>query len=106
MDIKKATSVQMVTPKYGFAVYETDWEDKPCKPTVHFLIKLSDGDFQQTPGWNLDILVKNPIHCDDIFDENELGLYIDYGQNWFIPAGPVSLAQSFLKEYEKRGSFQ
>lgn len=105
MDIKKATSVQMVSPKYGFAVFETDWEDKPCQPTVHFLIKCKSGNFQMTPGWYMEDLLKKPVVCKDMFDENEVGLYIDFGQNWFIPAGPISCAQGFFREYQKGARF-
>jgi hypothetical protein len=103
MDVKKAKSVEMVTPKYGFAIYETDWKGNPCEPTVHFLIKniRKDGSvwYQQTPGWYVSTLLEREPHCKDLHDPNEVGLYIDYGQNWFIPAGPYSMMWDYLEEY-------
>lgn len=101
MDISTATSVQMVSPKYGFAIYEGEYD----APTVHFLIKMKSGDYQQTCGWFLDTLLERNCICHDMFDEKEVGLYIDYGQNWFIPAGPFACAQGFFREYKKGARF-
>ena len=103
MDIKKAKSVEMVTPKYGFAIYDKDWDGKPTDPVVHFLIKniRKDGTiwYQQTPGWYVSTLLERTPRCKDLHDENEVGLYIDFGQNWFIPAGPYSMMWDYLEEY-------
>lgn len=104
MDIKKATSVQMVTPKYGFAVFETDCDGTPCKPTVHFLIKQTKEDgsapwYQMTPGWYVESLLKDEPTVKNLGDQKEVGLYIDYGQNWFIPAGAYSMMWDWLEEY-------
>ena len=108
MDIKKATSVQMITPKYGFAIFETDWENKPCEPTVHFLIKQtrSNGSvwYQMTPGWYASTLLEKVPSCPDIEDEKTPGLYIDFGQNWFIPIGPYSLMWDWIDEYVNAGA--
>ena len=112
MDIRKATAAQMVTPKYGFAIFETDWKGNPCKPTAHFLIKQTkklgkvgecDPWYQWTPGWYVSTLLERPIQCKNLHDEDEVGLYIDFGQNWFIPAGPVDIAQDYFKEYLDEG---
>jgi hypothetical protein len=108
MDIKKATSVQMVTPKYGFAVFETDYNGTPCKPTVHFLIKQTTklgktGEYapwyQMTPGWYVETLLNDKPTVKNLGDEKEVGLYIDYGQDWFIPAGAYSMMWDWLEEY-------
>ncbi len=107
MDIKKAVSVQMVTPKYGFAIFTTDWENKPCEPTVHFLIKNTRKNestwYQMTPGWYVETLLEKEPHVKNLGDENEPGLYIDYGQNWFIPAGAYSMMWDFLEEFTQTG---
>ena len=107
MDIRKATAVQMVTPKYGFAIFETSYDGTPCEPTVHFLLKQKNKDgsvwYQWTPGWYVSTLLENPKHCKNLDDENEVGLYIDFGQNWFIPAGPISIAQDYFEEYLEEG---
>lgn len=98
MNIKTAKSVQMVTPKYGFAIYEEDGK----APVVHFLIKQNGKDgiwYQQTPGWYVSTLLEKVPHCKDLHDPTEVGLYIDFGQNWFIPAGPYSMMWDFLEEY-------
>ncbi len=106
MDIKKATSVQMVTPKYGLAIFETNWEDKPCKPTVHFIIKNTRKDgsiwYQMTPGWYIEDLISKSYHV-DIFDMETPGIYIDYGANWFIPAGPYGVLQMWMEDYMEGG---
>lgn len=103
MEIKKAKSVKMVTPKYGFAIYDKDWEGKSTEPVVHFLIKNVKNNgtvwYQQTPGWYVSTLLEKAPHCKDIHDSNEIGLYIDYGQDWFIPAGPYSMMWDFLEEF-------
>ena len=103
MDIRKATSVQMVSPKWGYAIYETDWKGNPCEPTVHFLEKQTRKDgsiwYQQLGGWYASTLLERKPHCRDLDDENEVGLYIDFGQNWFVPAGPYSMAWDFIEAY-------
>lgn len=102
MDVKKATSTQMVTRKYGFAIFETDYDGKACKPTVHFIIRNTRKDgtdwFQMTPGWYVEDLLKK-ICTADMFDMTTPGLYIDYGQDWFIPAGPYGVLQTWLQDY-------
>lgn len=108
MDIKKATSVKMITPTYGFAIYETDWQGNPCKPVVHFLIKNTRKDgsiwYQQTPGWYAETLLEKQPSCPDIEDETTPGLYIDVGQDWFIPIGPYSLMWDWIDEYVRSGA--
>lgn len=105
MDITTATSVQMVSPKYGFAVYEKDWKGNPTEPVVHFLVKCKSGKFQQTPGWYMSTLLERACMPKNMLDENEPGLYIDFGQDWFVPAGPYATAQAFFREYQKGERF-
>jgi len=104
MDIKKALSAKMVTPKYGFAVFETSYDGTPCKPTVHFLIKLDGEEYQMTPGWYIDTLLNHPPIVKNWKDEKEVGLYIDYGQNWFIPANHYAMLWEWLKAYANGNS--
>jgi len=112
MDIKKATSVQMVTPKWGFAIYTQDYKGNPCEPTVYLLEKQTkklgkDGEvapwYQQIGGWYASTLLEREPHCKDISDENEVGIYIDFGQNWFCPAGAYSMIWDWIKEFVDNG---
>ena len=108
MDIKKAASVRMVTPKWGFAIYTQDYEGKPCQPTVYLLEKQTsklgkNGEcapwFQQVGGWYASTLLRRTPTYKDLHDSKEVGLYIDFGQDWFIPAGPYSMIWDYIEEF-------
>lgn len=105
MDIKKAASVRMVTPKWGFAIYTQDYEGNPCKPTVYLLEKQTSKNnpwFQQIGGWYASSLLEKVPYCKDFHDSKEVGLYIDFGQNWFIPAGPYTMIWDYIKEFSDK----
>ena len=102
MDIKKATSVKFVDDKYGIAIFEEDYKGNPCKPTVKILIKQTKGEtpwIQMVGGWYVDTLLENGISVPK--DPDAPGLYIDYGQDWYVPALPYSLAQRYMDIYTK-----
>lgn len=107
MDIKKATSVKFVDDKYGIAIFEEDYKGNPTKPTVKILIKQNKklGSGNETPwiqmvgGWYIDTLLENGISVPK--DPDAPGLYIDYGQDWYVPALPYSLAQRYMDAYTR-----
>lgn len=102
MDIKKATSVKFVDDTYGIAIFEEDYKGTPCKPTVHFLIKQTKGEkpwIQMTGGWYVETLLEDGVSVPK--DPDAPGLYIDYGQDWYVPALPYSLAQRYMDVYTK-----
>ena len=104
MDIRKATAVKNIDGKYALAIFETDWQGLPQnEPSVHFLIRVERKNgthwWQWTPGWYVSTLLGSETKYTS--DEKVPGLYIDYGQDWFIPAGPISLAKDYFKQYLK-----
>ena len=103
MDIKKATSVKFVDDKYGFAIFEEDYKGNPCKPTVYFLIRQNEKDggswVQAVGSWYVETLLEDGVSVPT--DPNAPGLYIDYGQDWYIPALPYYLAQRYMEAYIK-----
>lgn len=103
MDIKEATSVKKIDDKYGIAIFERDQE---FGPSVQFIITNKDKSgewYQATPGWFIEDLLEDGIR--DYEDPNEVGLYIDYGANWFVPAAPYAEAQKAMIQYLKGERF-
>lgn len=109
MNIKKAVSVKSLNNGWALAIFNTDWEDKPCEPTVWFLqrhTKVLGKTGQVAPwwqmcgGWNLADLVKNNYSG---LDDNQPAIYIDFGQNWFVPAGVFNEGQVWMKAYQNEG---
>lgn len=103
MDIKKAVSVKMATQKWGFAIYTQDYEGNPCKPTIYLLekqiSKLGKTWFQQVGGWHASSLLERVPSCSDPNDSEKVGLYIDFGQDWYIPAGPYKIICDYIEEF-------
>ncbi len=109
MDIKKAKAVKFVDEKWGVAIFETDWKNNPCAPTAHLLERQTRKNgttwVQMTPGWYVDTLLRDGIHeARNPEDPKEVGLYIDYGQDWFIPAGPYEKVQKVMQAYVELGA--
>ena len=111
MDIKKAKAVKWVDEKWGLAIFETDWQDKPCKPTVHLLEKQTRKDgsnwTQMTPGWYAETLLENKERIfakAEYADDNDIGLYIDCGSNWFIPVKPYAKVLKVVEAYVELGA--
>jgi hypothetical protein len=100
MDIKKAASVKMATPKWGFAIYTQDYKGNPCQPTIYLLEKHTKKDiFIQVGGWYASSLLERVPSCSDPHDSEKVGLYIDFGQDWYIPAGPYKIVCDYIKEF-------
>ena len=103
MDIKKATSVKFIDDKYGIAIYEENYEGNPSKPVVHFLIRQNRKDgsswVQEVGSWYVETLLENGVSVPK--DPDAPGIYIDYGQDWYVPALPYSLAQRYMEAYTK-----
>lgn len=89
MDISKAKLAKYVSDSWGIAIFEDDGE-----PVVKILEKWNrvDGSsfWQICGGWYLSTLLEDP---DDI-------LYIDYGQNWFVPTKEYHEMIKLMKAYD------
>lgn len=106
MEISEATSVKKIDDKYGIAFFE----EQSDKPVVHFIINIKSRDgsvwHQMTPGWYVETLLEDGI-CNpaDPNDPKEVGLYIDFGANWFVPAGVYQKAQKIMQLYTEGDRF-